>query len=209
MALFNRIHQDDLRIIAALTSMLIAGIVLTVLSFGPAPDSVFAIVMLDRQSPLYPMTVQNLLYFMFALGIGESYVRFYSTVDARRQIDKNLLAIGREQLLSDDELQQLSSASTQLSLTSNHRRPSSSVGTCTGAATGSVSAALRAGASGVVCCASAARAAAAASARSAASISMPSVSIRACAGNRVARLRSRRRARGSALSSIALRISTT
>ena len=57
----SRIHQDDLRIIAALISMLIAGIVLTLLSFGPAPDSMFAIVMLDRQSPLYPMTVQNLI----------------------------------------------------------------------------------------------------------------------------------------------------
>ena len=103
----SRIHQDDLRIIAALVSMLVAGIVLTLLSFGPAPDSIFSIVMLDRQSPLYPMTVQNLLHFMFALGIGESFVRFYSTIDARRQIDKNLLAIGKNQLLSDAELQQL------------------------------------------------------------------------------------------------------
>ena len=103
----SRIHQDDLRIIAALISMLAAGVVLTLLSFGPAPDSVFAIVMLDRQNPLYPMTVQNLLHFMFALGIGECFVRFHSTVDARRQIDKNLLAIGASQLLGDDELQQL------------------------------------------------------------------------------------------------------
>ena len=103
----SRIHQDDLRIIAALVSMLGVGIVLTLLSFGPSPDSVFSIVMLDRQSPLYPMTVQNLLHFMFALGIGETFVRFYSTVDARRQIDKNLLAIGKIQLLSDAEVQEL------------------------------------------------------------------------------------------------------
>ncbi len=103
----SQIHQDDLRIIAALISMLVMGTALTLLSFSLAPDSVFSIVVLDRQSPLYPMTVQNLLHFMFALGVGESFVRFHSSIDARRQIDKNLLAVGRSQLLSDGELEQL------------------------------------------------------------------------------------------------------
>lgn len=103
----SKIHPDDLRIIAALVSMLVAGIVLTLLSFALTPDSIFSIVMLDRQSPLYPMTVQNLLHFMFALGVGESFVRFHGSIDARRQIDKNLLAVGRSQLLSDGELEQL------------------------------------------------------------------------------------------------------
>ena len=103
----SRIHEDDLRIIAALVSVLATGTVLTVLSFGVTPDSVFSIVFLDRQSPIYPMTVQNLMHFMFALGLGESFVRFYSAADARRQIEKDLLSMGGGQLLSDPEIREL------------------------------------------------------------------------------------------------------
>ena len=103
----SRIHEDDLRIIAALASLLAAGTLLTLLSFGVTPDSVFSIVFLDRQSPNYPMTVQNLMHFMFALGLGESFVRFYSAADARRQIEKDLLSMGRSQSLSDPEVREL------------------------------------------------------------------------------------------------------
>ena len=103
----SRIHHDDLRIIAALVSLLGAGVLLTVLSFVVDPTSVLATVMLDRRNSLYPMTVQNVLHFMFPLGIGESFVRFYSAVDARRQIEKDLLAIGTSQLLSDADVRQM------------------------------------------------------------------------------------------------------
>ena len=101
------IHHDDLRIIAALVSLLAAGSVLTALSFGVDPDSISAIVMLDRQGALYPMTVQNLMHVMFALGIGESFVRLYSAVDASRQIEKDLLSVGTRQLLGDSDIRQL------------------------------------------------------------------------------------------------------
>ena len=103
----SRIHEDDLRIIAALASLLAAGTLLTLLSFGVTPDSVFSIVFLDRQSPIYPMTVQNLMHFMFALGLGESFVRFYSAADARKQIEKDLLSMGGGQSLSDPEVREL------------------------------------------------------------------------------------------------------
>ena len=103
----SKIHEDDLRIIAALVSLLSVGTVLTLLSFGVTPDSVFSIVFLDRQSPTYPMTVQNLMHFMLALGLGESFVRFYAAADARRQIGKDLLSMGRGQLLSDPEVREL------------------------------------------------------------------------------------------------------
>ncbi len=103
----SRIHEDDLRIIAALASLLAAGTLLTLLSFGVTPDSVFSIVFLDRQSPIYPMTVQNLMHFMFVLGLGESFVRFYSAADARRQIEKDLLSMGGGQSLSDPEVREL------------------------------------------------------------------------------------------------------
>ena len=103
----SRIHEDDLRIIAALVSLLAAGTLLTLFSFGGTPDSVFSIVFLDRQSPIYPMTVQNLMHFMFALGLGESFVRFYSAADARRQIEKDLLSMGGGQSLGDPEMREL------------------------------------------------------------------------------------------------------
>ena len=103
----SRIHEDDLRIIAALVSLLAAGTLLTLFSFGGTPDSVFSIVFLDRQSPIYPMTVQNLMHFMFALGLGESFVRFYSAADARRQIKKDLLSMGGGQSLGDPEMREL------------------------------------------------------------------------------------------------------
>lgn len=103
----SRIHEDDLRIIAALVSVLAVGTVLTALSFGAAPDSVFSVVFLDRQSPIYPMTVQNLMHFMFALGLGESFVRFYSAADARRQIEKDLLSADGGQLLSEREIREV------------------------------------------------------------------------------------------------------
>ena len=88
----SQIHHDDLRVFAALGSLLIAGVVLTLLSFSLDLASPVAMVLLDRQSPTYPLTVQNIMHFMFALGIGEAFVRFYSAADARRQIEKDLLS---------------------------------------------------------------------------------------------------------------------
>lgn len=105
----SQINQDDLRIIAALASLLAAGAVLTVLSYTLAPDSAVAIVLLDRQSTAYPypLTVQNLMHLMFALGVGEAFVRFYSAWDARQQIEKKLLPEGAWRVLDDEELRQL------------------------------------------------------------------------------------------------------
>lgn len=105
----DRINQDDLRVIAALVALLAAGVVLTVLSFGLDPDSTLATVMLDRQSRAlpYPFTVQNLMHFMFALGVGEVFVRLYSAKDGRRQIDKGLLEERTTRMLTAKELRQL------------------------------------------------------------------------------------------------------
>ena len=105
----DRINQDDLRVIAALVALLAAGVVLTVLSFSLDPASTFATVVLDRQSQAlpYPFTVQNLMHFMFALGVGEVFVRLYSAADGRRQIDKGLLEERTTRMLTAKELRQL------------------------------------------------------------------------------------------------------
>ena len=105
----DRINQDDLRVIAALVALLAAGVILTVLSFSLDPDSTFATVVLDRQSQAlpYPFTVQNLMHFMFALGVGEVFVRLYSGADGRRQIDKGLLEERTTRMLAAKELRQL------------------------------------------------------------------------------------------------------
>lgn len=105
----ERVNQDDLRVIAALVALLVAGVMLTVLSFGLDPDSTFATVVLDRQSQAlpYPFTVQNLMHFMFALGVGEVFVRLYSAADGRRQIAKGLLEERTTRMLSAQELRHL------------------------------------------------------------------------------------------------------
>ena len=87
------INQDDLRIIAALAALLLGCLVVTLLSFLLDPESPAAIVLLDRQSAAfpYPLTVQNLMHLMFALGVGDVLVRFHAARDAHRQIEKALL----------------------------------------------------------------------------------------------------------------------
>ena len=103
----SRIHQDDLRIIVALSSLLLAGIVLTVLSFALKTDGIVAIVLIDRQSPLYPLTVQNILHVLFVLGIGEVFVRLYSASDARNQLMKNLIGHDGGQHFTESELKNI------------------------------------------------------------------------------------------------------
>lgn len=104
----SNVNQDDLRVIAALVALLLACIVLTALSFLLDPASPAAVVLLDRQSAAfpYPLTVQNLMHLMFALGVGDVLVRFHAARDAVRQIDKRLLPQAGG-LLSDAALGEL------------------------------------------------------------------------------------------------------
>ncbi len=105
----SRINPDDLRVVAALVSILVAGLALTAMSFLLEPTSTAAVLLLDRQSQAlpYPLTVQNLMHFMFALGIGEVIVRLYGAHDARRQIDKRLLAGRTIDMLGEKALRDL------------------------------------------------------------------------------------------------------
>ena len=104
----SRINHDDLRIIAALASLLAGCLALAALSFLLDPASPAAVVLLDRQSAAfpYPLTVQNLMHLMFALGVGEAFVRFHAAGDARRQIEKRLLPEAGG-LLADTALREL------------------------------------------------------------------------------------------------------
>ena len=92
----SQVHPDDLRIAAALICLLFAALLLAVASLVADPQSTAAVVLLDRQSKAfpYPLTVQNVTHMLFAIGIGEAVVRFYSARDARRQLEKGLLPEG-------------------------------------------------------------------------------------------------------------------
>ena len=92
----SQFHPDDLRIVTALICLLGGALSLTLLSFLLDPQSTAAVVLLDRQSKAfpYPLTVQNVTHMLFAIGVGEALVRFYSASDARRQLDKGLLPLG-------------------------------------------------------------------------------------------------------------------
>ena len=103
----SQVHPDDLRIAAALTCLLLAALLLTIASLAADPQLTAAVVLLDRQSKAfpYPLTVQNVTHMLFAIGVGEALVRFYSARDARRQLDKGLLPEGPA--LGDRELAEL------------------------------------------------------------------------------------------------------
>lgn len=89
----SKLNPDDLRIIVMLISLVMVVFVLAFLSFSLKPTSVLATVLLDRDSQYmpYPITVQNVMHVMFALGVGEVFVRMYGAKDARRQLTTDLL----------------------------------------------------------------------------------------------------------------------
>lgn len=94
----SKLNPDDLRIFMALVSLVIVGFVLAFLSLSLRPNSVIATLLLDRESQYlpYPFTIQNVMHVMFALGVGEVFVRLYGTKDARRQLTSDLLDIANK-----------------------------------------------------------------------------------------------------------------
>ena len=69
-----------LRICAALGGLLAGTLFITLLSVAlPAePDGLSAGgILLDRASPLYPLTIQNAMWLFFFAGLGDVCVRFF------------------------------------------------------------------------------------------------------------------------------------
>ena len=103
----DQLHYDDLRILAVLLMVVVTSFLIMLASLMLVPDSAVAIVVFDRQSPIYPITVQNFLFLAFGIGIGEVLTRFYCAQAAERQVESGLLDVSQSRHLTDDELHRL------------------------------------------------------------------------------------------------------
>lgn len=103
----DQLHYDDLRILSVLLMVVVTSFAIMVASLTLVPDSAVAIVVFDRQNPIYPITVQNFLFLAFGVGIGEVLTRFYCARAAERQIESGLLDVSQSRHLTDAELNEL------------------------------------------------------------------------------------------------------
>ena len=103
----DQLHYEDLRILAVLFMVVATSFAIMIASLTLLPDSAVAIVVFDRQSPVYPITVQNFLFLAFGIGIGEVFTRLYCARAAERQIESGLLDVAQSQHLTDAELEVL------------------------------------------------------------------------------------------------------
>ena len=84
---------------------LIGGVVfLAVMSVIFTSESKLGIFLLDRATPYYPFTVQNIMWLMFWVGCGELYVRFYQSRMEVTQINKKYLPEDDESMLRAQDL---------------------------------------------------------------------------------------------------------
>lgn len=100
----DQLHYDDLRILAVLLMVVVTSFLIMLASLMLVPDSAVAIVVFDRQSPIYPITVQNFLFLAFGIGIGEVLTRLYCAQAAERQVESGLLDVSQSRHLTDEEL---------------------------------------------------------------------------------------------------------
>jgi len=74
--------SGNLRLIVAGVSVILGLAVLVILGVALDPKSIVGKFLVDRAAPYYPFTVQNLMWVVFAFGVGELIVRF---IDGRRE----------------------------------------------------------------------------------------------------------------------------
>lgn len=67
------------------------------------PDPV-AIVLIDRYGPLYPITVQNVMWIAFFFGLAELLIRLYDAVAERRQLNAGYLPEDERRMLQGPDL---------------------------------------------------------------------------------------------------------
>ena len=99
--------ETNLRICAALGGMLAAALFIALMSaILPArPGEISAgTILLDRASGLYPFTIQNLMWVLFFVGLGDVSVRFVRGGRELRQLQLRLLPEDEETLLRAQDL---------------------------------------------------------------------------------------------------------
>ena len=101
-------NESTLRICAALGGMLAAGAFIGVMSVAlaaPSPGEItFGGILLDRSSDIYPFTIQNLMWLLFFVGLGDLLVRFARGGRELGQLRLQLLPEDDETMLRAQDL---------------------------------------------------------------------------------------------------------
>ena len=90
-------HQEaQYRVVVAMAALLSGVIVIAIISLVlPKPDSsadfVLANILFDRSRDIYPLTLQNAMWLIFFVGLGELWVRFHAGNTERRLLGWGLL----------------------------------------------------------------------------------------------------------------------
>ena len=101
-------NETTLRICAVLGGMLAAGVFIGMMSAlltAPAPGELtFGGILLDRSSDVYPFTIQNLMWALFFVGLGDLAVRFARGGRELGQLRLHLLPEDDETMLRAQDL---------------------------------------------------------------------------------------------------------
>lgn len=104
-------EEQKFRVIMALVAMVVGMVMigLVTLLVAPAAESEIgkiriADVLFDRSGDLFPATIQNLMWLIFFVGIGEIWVRFNRSAQERQQMQINLLPEADDSMLRAKDL---------------------------------------------------------------------------------------------------------
>ncbi len=100
-------NETTLRVCTAIGGILLGSAFVAALSAAlpPLPNEISAGgILLDRASPIYPLTIQNMMWLLFFAGIGDVAVRFVRGGRELRQIGQGLLPEEEEIMLRAQDL---------------------------------------------------------------------------------------------------------
>jgi biopolymer transport protein ExbB/TolQ len=85
----------------------LTGAVLLIQLFDALLPDEWAAILIDRERPTYPVTVQNLMWLVFALGLGELIVRARDAFAERSELDRGYLPEDETTILQGPELRRI------------------------------------------------------------------------------------------------------
>ena len=95
---------SPIRLIALGLSIFFGVLVVSLLSLALSPGEFAGAFLLDRAGPTYPFTVQNVMWIMFFVGMGELIVRGRQAILEQRQIGMELLPEDETTMLRSRDL---------------------------------------------------------------------------------------------------------
>lgn len=94
--------EAESRLVAAVIGLSAAAALLVLFHF--TLDGMAARLLIDREFALYPLTIQNVMWLVFGLGMSEIWIRYRVSAAELREIDRHYLPEDRETLLRGSDL---------------------------------------------------------------------------------------------------------